>query len=171
MNIRSRVFYCPSRRPTNGQLLRRPTTAQRLPGSTARRRAGKDRRGAATVEFALVVPIFILLLFGMIEFGRMVMIQQVIVNASREGARRAVFEGTSIEEVKDIVETYMTASHVPVDRDDIEVSSDPGTTPTGDPIMVRIWVPYENVSWLPGAMFLGDQRLTASSVMRKEGMQ
>ena len=43
-------------------------------------------RGVAAVEFALVAPLFLLFLFGMIEFGRMVMVQQVLTNASREGA-------------------------------------------------------------------------------------
>ena len=50
----------------------------------------RKRRGAAVVEFAIVAPLFFLLIFGMIEYGRMVMVQQVITNASREGARRAV---------------------------------------------------------------------------------
>ena len=34
----------------------------------------KNRRGAAVVEFAMVVPVFVLLVFGMIEFGRAVMV-------------------------------------------------------------------------------------------------
>jgi Flp pilus assembly protein TadG len=131
----------------------------------------KGRRGAATVEFALVSPLFIILLFGMIEFGRMAMVKQVIINASREGARQAVVEGATSEEIKDVVETYMTASHIPIDRDDIEISVDPETVNSGDPIMVRVWVPFEEVSWLPGAMYLGGSRLTGSSVMRKEGIQ
>ncbi len=44
----------------------------------------RNRRGAAAVEFAIVAPVFFLLVFGMIEYGRMVMVQQVITNASRE---------------------------------------------------------------------------------------
>src|SRR5690606_32800631 len=50
----------------------------------------RNRRGASAVEFALVAPIFVLFVFGMVEYGRMVMVQQVLTNASREGARRAV---------------------------------------------------------------------------------
>ncbi len=42
------------------------------------------------VEFAIVAPIFFLLIFGMIEFGRVVMVQQLLTNASREGARLGV---------------------------------------------------------------------------------
>ncbi len=48
------------------------------------------------MEFAVVAPLFLVFVFGMIEYGRMVMVQQVITNASREGARRAVLDGASI---------------------------------------------------------------------------
>src|SRR5205823_8867626 len=40
----------------------------------------RNRRAAAAVEFAVVAPVFFLLVFGMIEYGRMVMVQQVITN-------------------------------------------------------------------------------------------
>ena len=60
----------------------------------------KKRRGAAAVEFAVVAPIFLLLVFGMIEYGRMVMVQQVLTNASREGARVAVLDGSTAQQVR-----------------------------------------------------------------------
>jgi hypothetical protein len=50
-------------------------------------------RGQALAEFALVAPIFFLLLFGIIEFGRYVYNVQVLNNAAREGARYAVVHG------------------------------------------------------------------------------
>ncbi|HSJ24325.1 MAG TPA: TadE family protein [Longimicrobiales bacterium] len=49
-----------------------------------------DRPGAAAVEFALVLPLLIVMLFGIIEFGRAWHRQQVITDAAREGARWAV---------------------------------------------------------------------------------
>ncbi|MGB6041722.1 MAG: TadE family protein, partial [Pirellulales bacterium] len=52
----------------------------------------KKRRGVAAVEFALVAPLFVLMVMGMIEVGRAIMVQQVLTNASREGARRAVLD-------------------------------------------------------------------------------
>ena len=51
----------------------------------------------------MVAPIFLLLVFGMIEYGRMVMVQQVLTNASREGARVAVLDGTTAQQVSDTV--------------------------------------------------------------------
>lgn len=49
----------------------------------------KSTSGNAVVEFALVLPILLLVLFGITEFGRMIMTTNVLNTASREGARLA----------------------------------------------------------------------------------
>lgn len=48
---------------------------------------GAHERGAEAVEFALVVPIFLLLVFGVVDFGYMINRDTMVNNASREGAR------------------------------------------------------------------------------------
>ena len=53
----------------------------------------KEQNGGAVVEFALILPLFILLLFGIVEFGLFLYNKQVITNASREGARAGVVAG------------------------------------------------------------------------------
>ncbi len=58
---------------------------------TARRR----RRGQALVEFALVAPMFFLLLFGIIEAGRFIFYYETLNNATREGARYAIVNGAN----------------------------------------------------------------------------
>ncbi|GAB4056324.1 TadE/TadG family type IV pilus assembly protein [Catellatospora paridis] len=52
-------------------------------------------RGAAAVEMALVLPILLLLVFGIIDFGRMLSTQIKITEAAREGARAATILNTS----------------------------------------------------------------------------
>ena len=55
----------------------------------------KDRRrGQALVEFVLVAPIFFLIMFAIIDFGRYVYYVQTINNAAREGARYAIVHGS-----------------------------------------------------------------------------
>jgi Flp pilus assembly protein TadG len=49
-----------------------------------------DQRGASLVEFAIVLPLLLIVLFGIIEFGLIFYNQQVITNASREGARYGI---------------------------------------------------------------------------------
>jgi len=44
-------------------------------------------RGAAAVEFALVLPMLLLIIFGLIDFGRMLNAQITLTEAAREGAR------------------------------------------------------------------------------------
>ncbi len=51
--------------------------------------------GQAMVEFALIAPLFFALLFAIIEFGRMVYIQQMLNNSAREGARYAIVHGAA----------------------------------------------------------------------------
>lgn len=64
----------------------------------SRKRARGDR-GAAAVEFALVVPLLFLLVFGMIDFGWAINRYTVLNNATREGVRLASL-GMSDAEVR-----------------------------------------------------------------------
>jgi Flp pilus assembly protein TadG len=55
----------------------------------------RDRnRGAAMVEFALVLPVLVLLLFGVIEFTRAYNAKTTMTHAAREGARTLALRGT-----------------------------------------------------------------------------
>lgn len=45
------------------------------------------RRGAAAVEMALVLPLFLLVIFGIVEIGRAFMVEHLLANAARVGAR------------------------------------------------------------------------------------
>lgn len=60
-------------------------------------RRARSPRGAAAVEFALLVPFLVLLVFGIIDFGFMLNRDAVVNNASREGVRTASVGGSSAE--------------------------------------------------------------------------
>lgn len=53
----------------------------------------KRSAGQALPEFALVAPLFFLLLFGIIEVGRFIFYYEILSNAAREGARYAIVNG------------------------------------------------------------------------------
>jgi TadE-like protein len=57
-----------------------------------RRRVAPRSRGQALVEFALVIPIFLLVLFGVIDMGRFVFLNSAVSQAAREAARVASVE-------------------------------------------------------------------------------
>lgn len=60
----------------------------------------RDERGAAVVEFALVLPVLVLFIFGIIEFGRAYSARIELTAAVREGAR-AVALGATADQAKD----------------------------------------------------------------------
>jgi Flp pilus assembly protein TadG len=148
-----------SLRPTN-EKLEKPCRSYR-----------RNRRAASAVEFAIIAPVFFLLILGMVEYGRMVMIQQVITNASREGARQAVLDGATTEGIQTLVADYLELGQVASTSAVLTVSPNPPTDAGfGDPITVTVAIPFDEVSWLPSPMYLGGQTMTATTVMRRESI-
>lgn len=146
----------------------RPTTEKLEKPCRSYRR---NRRAAAAVEFALIAPVFFLLIMGMIEYGRMVMIQQVITNASREGARQAVLDGATTAGIDTLVRDYLELGQVSPASAVITVAPNPPTDAEfGDPVTVTVAIPFDEVSWLPSPMYLGGKTLSATTVMRRESI-
>jgi Flp pilus assembly protein TadG len=75
----------------------------------------KSERGVAAVEFALLLPVLVLLLFGIIEFGLLLYDQQLITNASREGARAGIVQAPRLTEaqIKQVVNDYLMKDSTP----------------------------------------------------------
>ncbi|HEX2473553.1 MAG TPA: TadE/TadG family type IV pilus assembly protein [Lacipirellulaceae bacterium] len=111
------------------------------------------RNGVAAVEFAFVAPIFFLLVFAIIELGRMMMVQQSLTNAAREGCRKAVLatttNGSDVEDaVRDYLQSVMSnASDSGSVR--VTVPSSMSTATSGSSLTVAVEVDYSDVTWLP----------------------
>jgi Flp pilus assembly protein TadG len=58
-----------------------------------------DRRGNAVIEFALILPLLLAVVFGITEFGRAWMTVNTLATATREGARLAVVTGPDVDRV------------------------------------------------------------------------
>lgn len=125
------------------------------------------RTGAAVVEFAIVAPLLFMLTLGMMEVSRMVMVKQLLINASREGARLAVLPGATSAEVSQLVSRELTAYSVNGVNVEILPRSLESTT-SGTPITVALDVEAASVSWIPKPLFSFNQTLRASTTMRKE---
>ncbi len=132
------------------------------------RRGRAARRGVATVEFALVAPVFFMIVIGVIEVGRAVNVQQLLTNASREGARVAGNDSTtSLSTVQAAVDNYLSGTGVsgatttvsPIALADVSA---------GQPVTVTVSVPYSQACWTPSPWFLGDKVLAATSVMTRQ---
>jgi Flp pilus assembly protein TadG len=132
-------------------------------------RNGLQRRGVAATEFAIVAPVFFLMVVGFIELGRALMVQQVLINASRVGARMATTTGATTGAVQSAVQEYTSGVAVP--SVSVVVSPNPATASAGTIITVTASVPFDSVSWMSSPWFLGGKSLTANSQMRKEGYE
>ncbi len=125
--------------------------------------------GAAVVEFAFVAPLMILMTMGMLEVGRMVMVKQLLVNASREGARLAVLPGATAGDVTAHVESELAASSI----QGVTVNVSPPTlaaSAAGTPVTVTASVEASSVSWVPRPVFSIHTTLTGATTMRKESL-
>ena len=72
----------------------------------------RNERGAALLETAITIPIVLLICVGIFEFGRAYQTWQVLTNAAREGARIAVINGTTDQQVADAVRAYLTSGRL-----------------------------------------------------------
>ena len=140
----------------------RNRTARRLP------RRLRKRLGAAVVEFAVVAPVMILITMGMMEVGRMVMVKQLMINVSREGARAAVLPGATTEEVTAMIREQLTDVSIP---DSAQITLSPSilsSAAAGSPVTVSISISADDVSWVPNPKFSADRSIIAATTMRKE---
>jgi hypothetical protein len=71
------------------------------------RKSVRDEKGVAAIEFALVLPILLILLFGIVEFSLLLYDKAMITNASREGARAGiVYDVIDLDEPPDGIAEY-----------------------------------------------------------------
>lgn len=126
-------------------------------------------RGAMTVEAALLLPLLLLLTFGVIEYGWAFVKTQQITNATRHAARVAVRADSTNADVQSAAATLMAASGMDAGTYELTLSSDVSQVPPGETVTVRISVPYASVE-LAGPPFVPmPSHLEAVVTMAKEG--
>ena len=137
------------------------------------------RRGAAAVEMAIVLPIFFMVVMGIVEFGRAMMVGQLVTNAARHGAREAAIDGSTNSSVTTVIKDFVSSS-VGVAASDVtvEIVVDPGSG-NPDPLdvledaqpkdvcKVTVKVPYDRVAYVAGR-YLAGKDLKGTCIMRHE---
>lgn len=92
----------------------------------------EKRSGQAVVEFALVLPIFLLLLLGAVDFGRAYYRLHLLTNAAREGARTGSLPQSTESDVESIVENFLSDAGLPGEFTlEINVTDPDGNTRSG----------------------------------------
>ena len=136
------------------------------------RRPAGDRRGAALVEFAIVTPVLLVLVLGMIEIGRAVMVTEVLTYAARMGARTGAISSGSTAGATTAANAVLTDSGINGATVTVFVNgssvTDASAGKSGDQIAVSVTIPYANVTWLSNPDYLEGKTLSGRVVMRKE---
>jgi len=119
-----------------------------------------NESGQALVEFALVVPVFVLLLLGIVEFARAWNIYEVLTDAAREGARTAVVDNPTVTEddVVALIQAAGSRAGVQIDVADIQITG--FRSGRGNRTTVRVEHDYQ-LLWIGALMGLatGDETL------------
>lgn len=124
-------------------------------------------RGAAAVEFALLLPLLMLMVFGIIDFGRALNAQITLTQAAREGARVAAIGGQNV-----VTSTQNAATGLnPVT---VTVTSCPANAGAGVNAVVQasykfsFITPISAIASIFGSSFGSSMTLTAQGVMQCE---
>jgi len=135
------------------------------------------RSGQAIVEFALVLPVLVLMLFGAIEFGRAYYDLHLLANAARAGARVGALPEKVEADVTAVVDDFLnavglsggwTTTVVAYDPDDVERTGGLAEALEGDRVHVTVNHNFVVLSGsiLPG--FSGTVQLRGRCVFRRE---
>lgn len=125
----------------------------------------KNRCGVTTVEFALTVPLLLLLLFAGIEFSRANQLLHTAAIAATEGARRGIISGATADECFAVAEQELLAIGV----ENASVLIEPATiTADTDMISIGVHVPMDiSNGYVTPKFFLGSDVIKVVSITRE----
>lgn len=110
-------------------------------------------RGTALVETAAVLPVLLLLFIGIFEFGRILMIQQALTNAAREGARAGAVkldDTQALSSAQTVSQDYLTRTGVDLSR----ITINPTFSELDGTAALQLTILYDFSStlhsWIPG---------------------
>ena len=122
------------------------------------KRRTQQRRGATIAEFAIVAPVFFVLLFTGIEFSVLNTIRSTAINAAYEGARKPVIPGASA--ATGITEAERIMAIIGVSNLTVTVTPTTLTDETRE-VTVQVSVPYDSnaiiMPWFTGGLVINSQ--------------
>ena len=144
------------------------------------------RRATTVVEMAVMAPLFVTAMLGVIEVGYAFMVKQTVTQAAREGARAAALPGGTLDDVNAAVDAAMGAAHLEkltpppgydpnnpdtwCDECGYTTTSNVSTLQSADTeVWVDVSIPLRCVS-LTGAVSSPTATISSKTVMRREGV-
>ena len=129
------------------------------------RRKRAQREGASAVEFAVIAPFLIILIFGMIECSRILMALHAATGAAREATRAAIVQDATDEQVRETAVAYLETSafngtNIQVVRNEA-LSSVNGMRV----VSVRVTMSFDDVSVLGNPLSLNINGIVGNAAM------
>lgn len=124
----------------------------------------KNNRGQALVEFALILPVLMLLIIGVMEFGLIINQYMVVTEAAREGARSAALGGSNAT-----ITTVVKTAASQMDTSQLTVTVSPATTRVrGNGVTVTVQKPIKTITKLINPFFPAGFTVQGMATMRVE---
>ena len=123
------------------------------------------RRGAAIVELALFLPFLFLLLFGTVEVGRVLDVQQVLTEAASTGGRQASLGTQTNAQVQQAVLNYLKSAGIPTKNVTVTISNltrpslDASQAVQLDNLKVSVTIPAGDITWTGTTLVIGNSTL------------
>lgn len=129
----------------------------------------RSRRGATAVEFAFCAPVLLMIVFGVIEFGRIFMVQNALTNAAKDGCRKAILATT--RDINQVTAAVKRQINIVAPNKNCSISCVPSTLQnisTGTSVTVTVGVNYSDVSWVPKSILPSGLKLQGKAVQIRE---
>jgi Flp pilus assembly protein TadG len=137
----------------------------------------RDQSGQALVEFALILPLLLVLIFGMLDFGKAYNYWIDSTHLSATGARWAAVNKNpgpgatlqeSIRDQADAAELRDGGTDAVADPMQVCISFPDGSSNVGDPVQVTVTTEYNFLGFLQTETGVTSKTITGSSTMRLE---
>jgi Flp pilus assembly protein TadG len=124
-----------------------------------------NQRGQSLVEFSIILPLLLLIIMGIAEFGMMLNSYLTIRNASREGARAAIVGSSNVE-----IENIIVSTSPNLEAEDLIIDITPSEVnrKSGGMLTVRLTYKYQLMVPIISNLFGGELDLNAQTSMRIE---
>lgn len=125
----------------------------------------KECKGQAMVELALILPILLLLIFGIVEFGRIFSTQLIVTSSAREAARKAAVGASDMES---ILSAENTASVLDSTKMLLTISPGESARSRGQEVTVHIEYPVKIYAPIISSLVGDPYTVSGEATMRVE---
>jgi Flp pilus assembly protein TadG len=134
----------------------------------------RERSGLAVVEFAIIAPILVFLVIGVLETARGLMVREVLSDAARRACRTGILPGTDNAAITNDVNSILADNNIKSTDATITIQvngndADARTAVVRDRISVRVTIPVSRIAWITPLFLPGSSIESETVVMMRQG--